>query len=125
MSMQETNTAPLTDQVGRLVARNRFLQVKSDSDDHVIRTLNDQYAKLAGEVDGIRDDAARKETALRIERDLAIAKYEMINGLLVQAGDLLMQAFRAREGDKTPEKTPERVLGVVTDDRLPIARLSQ
>ncbi len=123
MNAPQENATALTDQVGRLVARNRFLQVKSDSDDNVIRTLNDQYAKLASEVDGIRDDAARRETALRIERDRAVAKYEIINGLLVQAGDLLMQAFRAREGDKTPEKMPVRPAGTVTDDRLPVARL--
>ncbi len=123
MNDPQENTAPLTDQVGRLVARNRFLQVKSDSDDNVIRTLNDQYAKLASEVDGIRDESARRESAMRIERDKAVAKYEIINGLLVQTADLLMQAFRAREGDKTPEKAQERIVGAVTDDRLPIARL--
>lgn len=120
----------LNDQVGRVVRENQNLRVRVDNDAKTIRTLTDQYDQLAANVDNIRDHAAadvahiqdwadREITRLTIERDQAVRKFEEIDTVLMQAADLIMQAARARVGDATPERMPERKLAVIQDDRLP------
>lgn len=130
-----SNTEAFGEQAARLVAENQHLRVKSESDDLTIHLMKEQYDGIAAKMNGVRDKAAREVAAvldsaereisdLTVERDQAVRAFKEIDTLLLQAADLIMQALRAREGDKAPEQMPERQVMHVTDDRLPIARLS-
>ena len=124
----------LSDQVDRLVSENQALRVKSENDDKLIHLLKEQYSSLAAQVKGIREDAIREVerarhqrdadvSAAEIERDQALVAYKEIDGLLLQAGDLITQAARARIGNTTPEKMPRQPLPAIEDSRLPAASL--
>lgn len=128
------NAATLAEQVDRLVAENQSLRVKSENDDKLIHLLKEQYSSLAAQVKGIREDAIREVerarhqrdadvSAAEIERDQALVAYKEIDGLLLQAGDLITQAARARIGNATPEKMPRQPLPAIEDSRLPAASL--
>lgn len=128
------NAATLAEQVDRLVAENQSLRVKSENDDKLIHLLKEQYSSLAAQVKGIREDAIREVerarhqrdadvSAAEIERDQALVAYKEIDGLLLQAGDLITQAARARIGNTTPEKMPRQPLPAIEDSRLPAASL--
>lgn len=118
------NEATLAGQVAALIAENHRLRTKSIKDDDLIGVLKQQYDDLAAEMDGIRDFHARQTRALQTERDKAVRMFTEIDGLLLQATDLIMQALRARKGDDTPEKMPQAITPHLNDDRLPIACLS-
>lgn len=124
------NQIALGEQVDRLVAENQHLRVKSENDDKVIHLLKEQYAQLQGQVQDIRDRAAREVEKARayardsvmdmqMDRDRAIVAYREIEGLLLRATDTITQALRARVGNETPEKMPAADLPHITDDRLP------
>jgi hypothetical protein len=117
-------TDPLIDQVGLLVSENQHLRVKSDNDDKTLHLMREQYDALSSSVEGLRDRHERETHKLRTERDQAVRKYAVIKALLMQSADITMQALRAEQGDETPEVIPDRVVRHVSDDRLPIARLS-
>ena len=128
------NAATLAEQVDRLVAENQSLRVKSQNDDQMIHLLKEQYNSLAAQVKGIREDAIREVerarhqrddavSAAEIERDQALVAYKEIDGLLLQAGELITQAARARIGNTTPEKMPSRQITAIEDVRLPAASL--
>lgn len=129
------NEERLSDQVNGIIAERDHLRVKSESDDTTIHLMREQYDSLAATVASIRQKAAgdvekaryaaeQVVTDMMIERDQAVRAFKAIDTTLMQAADLIMQALRARAGDSTPEKMPERVLPHIKDDRLPVARLS-
>lgn len=129
------STTTLIDQVDRMVAENQHLRVRCESQETTITLMREQYDSLAFTVDDIRskarrevekarDNAESEVSGMTIERDQAIRAFKEIDGLLLQAADLVMQALRARQGDATPEKMPGMVLPHISDDRLPMARLN-
>lgn len=113
----------MIDQVTSLVQENRRLRAKSNADDETIHLLKEQYATVAGGIEGMVEDHRRRERELMIESHQHKVAYEEIRGLLNQAGDLLLQAFRARVGNETPEQMPQLRLPVIEDRRLPAAML--
>ena len=118
------NIMTLSEQVDRLVSENQHLRVKSDNDDITHRLMKEQYDALSASVEGMRSKFEREIHLMRTERDQAVRASKEINTLLLQAANLIMQALRAKEGDAAPEKMPEARGKHVSDDRLPIARLS-
>lgn len=130
-------------QANDLVLENRRLRAKSDADDEVIVILKKKYDDLAGGVEAMVEDHKQIEAesqerynkALRelmFRCDRAEMAYKEIEGLLGRAGDaamslndLIMQAVRAKIGDKTPEKMPEAKLLEVKDARLPTPDLAK
>lgn len=124
MSITDQHISAFSDQINLLIAENRRLLKKSEADDKTIYVLKDQYDTLHAGVESLIEDHRAIERQLAGERDRAVRAYTEINGLLNQSADLIMQAIRARVGDLTPEKMPQRPLAEIHDDRLPIARLS-
>ena len=118
------NTITLSEQVDRLVSENQHLRVKTNNDEITRNLMKQQYDALAATVEGTRNKHEREVHLLRTERDQAVRAHREIDSLLMQAADLLVQAFRAREGDVTPEKMPVDRGNHLSDGRLPIARLS-
>jgi len=129
------SVSTLSDQVDRMVAENQHLRVRCESQETTITLMRDQYDALAAQVNDIRaksrfeverarDRAESEVSELTIERDHAVRSFKEIDSILLQAADLIMQALRARQGDNTPEKMPERQTPHIVDDRLPIARLN-
>jgi len=116
----------LSDQVSRLVAENQNLRVRTEADQKTIHLMQERYDALAAQVDDIRDRAARDVAEARdyaerevshitIERDQALSKHEIVDGLLMQVADLVLQASRASTGS-------EQVAPIVNgadDARLP------
>lgn len=107
-----------------LVAENQHLRVKAENQDITIVLMKEQYDSMAASVDGLRDKHDREMHKMRTERDQAVRKFATIKALLLQSADITMQALRAEQGDETPAQIPDRKTGHITDDRLPIARLS-
>lgn len=107
-------------QANQLVAENRRLLLKSQTDDETIRTIKGQYDQLAAGIENMVEDHRKIERDLAIRADKAERAAKEIEGLLTRAADLIMQAFRARDGDATPEKMPQAQLAHVSDERLPM-----
>ncbi len=104
----------LHSQVADMVRENQNLRVKSENDDKTIYLMRAQYDTLAAEVDAIHDKYRREIRQLKTERDQAVRKFKDIDTILQQAGNFLMQAFRARVGDQLPEISSQ-----IEDARLP------
>lgn len=122
------NLTPLSDQINQLIAENRRLRNKSDADDKTMHLLKEQNRELRGGIENLIEDHRRIERSLIAERDEAKLAYVEIEGCLNQAGDLIMQAARARIGDMAPERMPPQTGRHIEDARLPenspIARLA-
>lgn len=114
----------LSEQVDRLVSENQHLRVKTENDEITRHLMKQQYDTLAGSVDAMRSAHDREIHALRTERDQAVRAFKEIDSLLLQTADMVMQALRARQGDETPERIPDRHVLHMDDPRLPLARLS-
>lgn len=111
-------------QVDALVRENRRLLLKSEADDKTIHMLKAQYDAIQAGMENMIEDHRRRERELLAEADRANVAYTEIEGHLNQAGDLIMQAARARIGNRTPERMPPQTGRHIEDPRLPIARLA-
>lgn len=124
MTTMTPDISTFSDQINRLIAENRRLLKKSEADDKTIHLLKEQYEGLHNGVEDMVEDHRRIERDLVDKANRHELAYTEIVGLLDQAADLIVQAARARVGNVTPEKMPERQIPSIQDDRLPIARLS-
>lgn len=106
-------------QVSDLVAENRRLLLKSQTDDDTIRTVKAQYDALSDGMENLIEDHRKIERELSIRADKAERAAKEVEGLLARAADLIMQAFRAKEGDTTPAAMPMAQLAKINDPRLP------
>ncbi len=116
--------AQFTDQATKLVAENRRLRIKSDVDDETINILKQQYDELQSGVENLIEDHRKIERQLCAERDRAVRTSAEIEALLTQAGDLILQAMRARIGDVTPKVMPKAQTPHLVDQRMPQVLLS-
>jgi chromosome segregation ATPase len=133
MSMTDKNLTAFSDQINNLIAENRRLKNKSDADDKTIHVLKEQYNALQAGVEDMVEDHRKIERELVDQANRHKVSYTEIDGVLMQAADLIMQAARARIGNATPAVVPtpptkmvnDHRLPDVRDDRLPIARLAE
>jgi len=115
-----TTNDTFTAQANALVAENRRLRVKSQSDDNTIDTLKLQYAEMAHDFKAAQQDWREREQRLITERDQAVQSHSEIESLLNQAADLIIQAATKR-GEAT-----DRVSLTIVDkpDNVPYIRPS-
>lgn len=109
----------LVDQVDTLIRENRALRVAHQTIEDNYRDLKSRYNELANEIENIRTKSARQVREANTERDRAVIEANEVKGLLQQAAETIMQAFRASTGDNTPENIPERITPHLIDPRLP------
>ena len=103
----------------KLVKENRGLVLQTETDAATIALLKKQYDDLAAGVESMVEDHRRIERELAIRADKAERACKEMEGLLQRAADLIMQAFRAREGDTTPETMPPQTGRHIQDSRMP------
>lgn len=109
----------LSEQVTQLIAENRRLLKKSEADDTTIHLLKQQNEALRSSWEDMVEDHRRIERDLSNDRDRHVVAYTEIDGLLHQVADLILQTTRARVGNSTPEKMPQRQHPIVDDARIP------
>ena len=122
---EEITLSAFTDQVNALVAENRHLTIKNESDGNTIALLTKQYDDIASSVDKMKADYEQAIQTLRVERDQAVRKFAHINSLLSQCADIVMQALRARIGDEATERTPEQSGDIFDHPALPLNKLDE
>ncbi len=116
--------SPLSDQINALIAENRRLLVENESLRRLHADVKQRYDTVTAGVNDMIEDHRHVERDLQFRVDKAETSEKEVAELLLQAADIIRQAFRARVGDNTPEKMPVAQLPALADGRMPEVSLS-
>lgn len=108
-----------SNQANQLVTENRRLRLEVESVRRLHADMKQRYDTVAAGMNDMIEDHRKIERDLQFRVDRAESSEKEVAELLLRVADMIQQAFRAREGEKTPETMPPQTGRHIQDARLP------